>query len=387
MASTATRRQAHRKNKCLRPFECIAPIVGSLERYVPIQTQGRWDQRDIYRCLVGMAAERLSVHSFQKMVAERPCETSMRYHLEKLDMEHLIAENNNLLVKQVMDVLPKGKKCTFAIDATDDPYYGTVTPLNQDFVVGDRPKKSTTQFYRYITLYLVERDKNITLAALPVQREVPLLQYVKQLLHTIKDTGMKIKVLLLDRGFYSAKIIRYLQRQKIPHIMPIKRHSAQMKRLLSDSRRSRHVTYIMNRQKKPLKLKIAIAIKYFKGRYNKHGLRSLGYVVHGIDWKPQKVASVYRTRFSIEASYRMRNVVRPRTTTKSPTIRYLMALVSLLLKNIWVAIRWRLFAQIRRGPKRIDQDNFRFDHYRLFVWNSITQKLGFRSKIPIPGGG
>lgn len=376
-----TKQRAHGENKCLRSIECVGPVLRSLERYVSIKTQGEWEQKDIYQCLIGMASERLSIHSFQNIASKRPCETSMWYHLGKLNMDHIIDVNNLILMEEVLDILPKGKKYMFAIDYTDDPYYGIINQLNQDYVVGDRPKKSTTTFYRYITLYLVERDRKITLAALPVKKTVSQLQYVKQLIDTINQTGLKIKILLLDRGFYSSEIFSYLHKTGIPYIMPVKKHSTEMKTLLSTSKRSKYAKYTMNKTKEPIELNIAISIQYYKGRYKKHGRLPLGYVVNNIDWKPNKIAKTYRRRFSIEASYRMRNIVRPRTTSKNPTIRYLLALISLLLKNVWVAIRWRHCTQQRRGPKRVELDVFRFDQYRLIIWSIIMKKLGFRSNI------
>ena len=80
----------------------------------------------------------------------------------------------------------------------------------------------------------------------------------------------------------------------------------------------------------PLNLKIAIAVTDVKGKREKHGVENLGYVVNGIDWNPQKIHERYRSRFAIESSYRMRNLVKPRTSTRNPVIRYLFAIISFL---------------------------------------------------------
>ncbi len=37
-------------------------------------------------------------------------------------------------------------------------------------------------------------------------------------------------------------------------------------------------------------------------------------------------------------SYRMRNQVKSQTSTKNPVIRYLYAIISFLLKNVWIAL-------------------------------------------------
>lgn len=67
-------------------------------------------------------------------------------------------------------------------------------------------------------------------------------------------------------------------------------------------------------EKKPsdLELNIAIVMKYFKGKGGKHGSKYLGYVFHGIGWSPCQIHETYPNRFSIESSYCMRNLVKPK---------------------------------------------------------------------------
>ena len=286
-----------------------------------------------------MAAEKLSIHSIQPMVRNSPTETPFRNHLSKLDIDDLEYINHELLTNNILDHIPHRTPVKFAIDETDDPYYGEITPLNKKYVVKGRVKKSTKFFYRYITLYLILGDWKLTLCILPVKKKRPKLKYIKHMLHKIDELGFTIEVLLLDRGFYSSNIFRYLMKAGVPHIMPVKKHSKEMKRLLI-GRASRYARYTMNKTTKPLELDVAICVKYLNGRYGKHEARNYGYIVFGIDWKPNKVASVYRMRFGIESSYRMRNIVKIRTSTKDPAVRYYFALVSMLLKNIWVFIRY-----------------------------------------------
>jgi len=387
MTSISLGQRAHRVSKYVRPIECFDPVLQSLKQYVPIKTQGKWSQKEINQCLIGMAAERQSIHSLQNLVSDCPCETSMRHHLKKLDMEHIMDVNYDFLVEPVLDILPKGKKCIFAIDSTDDPYYGEIVPQNEKYVIGSRLKKSTTTFYRYISLYLIEGNRKLTLSMLPVRNDMPVLDYIAYFLDIIDRTGLGVKALLLDREFYSIEILSHLMRQNTPFIMPVKKQSARLKEFLSEGRCSKSMKYRMKSQGKgSVDLTILKVVKYLKGRSKKHGILRVGYVINNIAWKPRKVANTYEKRFAIESSYRMRNTVRARTTTKNPTIRYLLALISMLLKNIWVAIRWRYFTIPKQGPRQVVEDAFRFDHYRLIIWNTIARRLGFRHKVPVIRG-
>ena len=128
---------------------------------------------------------------------------------------------------------------------------------------------------------------------------------------------------------------------------------------------------------------MTICVKYLNGIYDKHENRNYGYFVYGIDLKPNKVASVYSKRFGIESSYRMRNIIKPRTSIKNTAVRYYFALVSLLFKNIWVFIRYRSFLQLRRGPRKVDEGKFRFHQFRLMVWSAFWRRFGFERMIPL----
>jgi putative transposase len=125
-------------------------------------------------------------------------------------------------------------------------------------------------------------------------------------------------------------------------------------------------------------LNIVIDVKYLKG---KKGLDNLGFVVSGVKWTPRKVSTVYRRRFAIESSYRMRNVVRPRTSSKNSNIRYFYALISFLLKNVWLYLQKKHFTIVKKGPKVIDEDKFRFEVFVLLIEEWLRRKLRARLMV------
>lgn len=324
------------------------------------------------------------MHSIQGMVENVPAENTLRHHLNKLDIEALELVNPQLLTTPVGDILDADRSYLFAVDLTDDPYYGRVTDRNKEYVVGGKCKKSTTSFYRYATLYLIHNDIRVTIAAIPIRKKERKHEYLARLLSVVDQLGLKIEVLLMDRGFYSSCVFTYLQANEIAHISPVKKHGEELKGLL-EGRRSRTFEYMMGGEQ-PVNLTIAVKVKYLMGRKNKkgepqHGTENLGYVVYGVPLKPAKIHHLYKKRFGIEASYRMRNIVRPRTSTQNPMIRYLYTLISLLLKNIWVALCWRFFCPVRRGPRRIMKDAFRFAQFLHMLWIDAGRRFGFRQII------
>ena len=92
---------------------------------------------------------------------------------------------------------------------------------------------------------------------------------------------------------------------------------------------------------------------------------------------------MYKHRFSIEATYRIRNDVKPRTSTRNPVIRYLFALISFVIENVWVSIQNTHFIKIQRGPKVIDEDKFRLECFRVLVNSRLRGILKEICRCPV----
>ena len=369
------------KNSHLKPKECCILAVVALDRHLIIPIQGRLTQLRLFQALVGMAAMHQSVHSITGFLDRVPCETSFRYHLKKLDMSKVEQKSTATLTHFVQDVLKPGTVYQFAIDYTNDPYYGETTDENKPFVIRSKRKKSTNEFYSYVTLYVTPKDQQMTLAVYPVQQRTTKVGYIARCLDRIAELGLMIKVLRLDREFYTWKVFGFLTRVEVPFIVPTKKQSARMKELLQGTT-SRYAEYRMG-TKPPVLLMIAVAVRYAQGKQGKHGVENPGYVVGGLDWHPLQVHRFYRSRFSIESSYRMRNQVKPRTGTRNPVIRYLYVIISFLLKNIWIVLLWRYFSPVKRGPRTIDMRTFRFERFVVMIGEGIRKSMGIVKEIPV----
>ncbi len=69
--------------------------------------------------------------------------------------------------------------------------------------------------------------------------------------------------------------------------------------------------------------------------------------------------------------------------TKNPVIRYLYAIISFLLRNVWIALLWKHFFPVRQGPKIIDMRAFRFDWFIVIIWEAIRASMGMVKGIPL----
>jgi len=71
----------------------------------------------------------------------------------------------------------------------------------------------------------------------------------------------------------------------------------------------------------------------------------------------------------------MRNIVKPRTSTRNVTFRYFFALISFLLRNAWFYHQKKHFIRVKTGPITIAEDIFRFDRFILFIEEWLRRKL------------
>ena len=97
-----------------------------------------------------------------------------------------------------------------AIDLTLIPYHGK--PFGDlDEIYRSQAKDGTSHFHAYATAYVVRKGQRYTVALAGVTKGEPLKDVVQRLLRQAASVGIRPRLLLLDRGFYSVAVVRYLQ--------------------------------------------------------------------------------------------------------------------------------------------------------------------------------
>ena len=69
--------------------ECFRRVVSALDSCLDIPIRRKLSQRKVIETVVGMASNQGSIYSTTNSLADVPCETSMRHHLQKLDFDFL----------------------------------------------------------------------------------------------------------------------------------------------------------------------------------------------------------------------------------------------------------------------------------------------------------
>lgn len=375
------------KKSNISPFKgkegkTIKVAVEIIKEHVTITPCGTFTSDDIITATLGMALNCKSADSFCKIPDLKiPSSTTYRTCANTIEYDDILLNNQLIFAAFSDQILHKYRYYSFAIDETNDPYYGEIVDENVDFIIGGKQKKSTNYFYSYISLYVVVRNTRVTLAVFPVRKSQNKVTIIKQFIGIIKAKEYNIRVLLLDRGFYSAEIFQYLQSEGIPHIMPVKASGKKLKEMLSN-KQIRDFSYTLNENEQNAQ-EIRI-MRFTSRRANKKGkieTKNLGFVYFGINWSLLRIQSEYKSRFAIESSYRMRNIVRPKTCTRNPVIRYFFAVISFLLKNIWVVSLMENFRKKQRGPTIISKDWFRFEAFVERIWNKIRKMVSIQDCV------
>lgn len=366
--------------------ETLKEVVDCLKENISIKTQSDCQQTDLFNILVGAASKADTVENTASTLKNSWSGRNVRYHLNKFksfkELEHQL---NQALISKLPRRIRK-RKHKLAIDLNLIPYYGKPTKEEQDYIYRSEPKNGTCSFYAYATLYIIAKNKRLTIAIIGVKKRYTNVAIITYLLNKLQSLNLKFKRLYLDRGFYSSSVIRWLMALDIPLIMPAIRNgkTGGINQYLK-GKKSYKTTHTMNKGKDNEAIfSLWILCKYRQGKRGKYGIEYLAYVVHKVEIRLNYLHQDYRKRFGIETSYRLKNTCRIRTTTKNPMIRLLYVGISFLMVNIWIYILWYKISKPRRGGRLVYQKTFNLKQMLAFLSNAVNEIYKVREIIYIP---
>lgn len=308
----------------------------------------------LLQVLLVAAARAASVFAVCRDLADAPSDQTIRNALcaSLPDIPELERRLNRALATKLPRALLR-KARVVAIDLTLIPYHGKPAHDVREIYRG-KPKSGTTHFHAYATLAVVHKGHRYTLALVRVERGEAMKDVVQRLLGIVRRRGLKIKFLLLDKGFFHVAVISYLKRAGHGFIIPAVPRGRKPKppkqpvglRLLlkkTDGYYSHTLTGKVNRQRRSTRLTICVATKkYIHRKTGQRREKRLLYAVWKLRRTPDVIRETYRKRFGIETSYRQMNEARIRTCTRSPRERLLFVGIALVLRNVWVWLHFQL---------------------------------------------
>jgi hypothetical protein len=345
----------------------------------------------LYTLLLYAAARITSISDACKTLRDAPSDEAARLALIATmpDFAELHHRLNAALAGDLPRTLRRNPQ-RLAADLVLIPYHGQ--PLRDpDEIYRSAAKSGTTHFHAYATLYVVRNGYRFTVALTAVSRGEPLEGVLKRLLQQAAQVGIRCRLLLLDRGFYSVGVIRYLQAARHPFLMPVICRGRKLDDPRGPSGTNVFLTWqssglgtytLHDAHKRPACVGICVKCRYYRGQWHRHGKQRLIYAFWGLrppsfDW----VKETYRQRFGIETTYRQLHQARIRTTTRNPTLRLLYVGIALILRNVWVWLHRMVLARPRRGSREIRLDLLRFRRMLLWVTHVVEATLGVRDSV------
>jgi putative transposase len=278
-----------------------------------------------------------------------------------------------------------------AIDLHLVPYHGL--PLRDvNELYRSQAKSGTCSFHAYATAYVIRAGLRFTVALTSVQRGEPLADVIRRLLQQAAKASVRPRYLLLDRGFCSVAVIRYLHAARHAFLMPLPLRGRKLdrpngpsgSRVFAAYKRSGWSRYTLtDAKKRTASVAVCVKCRNLRGERGKHGRQALVYA-YGGGLQPasyQWVKETYRSRFAIETTYRQLQQARIRTSTRDPLLRFLYVAVALLLRNVWVWLHWQVLAERRRGGRRVDTDRLTFRAMLLWLQHWAEALLGVRDEV------
>ena len=363
------------------------------QKHLRLQDHGRKCTAGMLWAVLCYAACRItSIAAACRALERAPSDTAVHDALlATLPETHELQRRVNRALQGDLPRALRRRRQPVAIDLHLVPYHGL--PLQDESeVYRSHAKDGTSHFHAYATAYIIRRGRRFTAALTWVQRGESLKAVVRRLLDQASHAGVRPRYVLLDRGFCSVDVIRYLQAARRPFLMPLPLRGrkadhpkgASGSRVFAYHKRSGWSHYTLtDAHKRRATVGVCVKCRNRRGERGRHGRQALVYA-YGGGLKPasyQWVKETYRSRFAIETTYRQLGQARIRTSTRDPLLRLLYVALALILRNVWVWLHWQVLAERRRGGRRVDTDRLPFRAMLLGLQHWAEALLGVRDDV------
>ena len=370
------------------------------QRHLRLKDHGPKCQAAVLWAVLFWAASRISsLAAACASLRDAPSDSAARLAL--LATLPAYAELQQRLGRALVADLPKGlckRRQPLACDLTLVPYHGQPRH-HPDEIYRGQAKSGTTHFHAYATASVIKKGQRFTIALTSVKRAEPLAEVLQRLLQQAARAGVRPRYLLLDRGFCSVAVIRYLQRARWGWLMPLVTRGRRPDHAEGPSgsqvfrswKRGGWGRYTMRAPDgSTATFAVCVKCRNRRGERGHYGREALVYAWGGMTRpsSPAWVKETYRKRFGIETSYRQMHQARIRTSTRDPLLRLLYVGVALILRNVWAWLHWEVLSQARRGGRRVDLGQLTFRGMLWWLEHYAEQWLGVNEEIhaqrPIP---
>jgi putative transposase len=193
-----------------------------LEQFLPLPEEGKdYTASELYDVLLAAASQDTSIDNICQSSETGPSANTVRNRVrEAYELREVERQLNEALKAKLPKKLTKRQQ-RVAIDYVLNPYYGKETAEKAAELRHGERRDGTTRFHAYASAYVILNGERFTLAVTFVGAEDRLVEVLHRLRQRVRHMGIKTKLVLLDRQFFTVEIIDYLQQQRQPFIIPV----------------------------------------------------------------------------------------------------------------------------------------------------------------------
>ena len=268
-----------------------------------------------------------------------PSPDTLFYHLKKFkdykELQPMFFEIIDYLLNLAKKTgIITDRQNNLAIDSHEWFYYGSYRTTQK--IVGKKPERGARFCYKFITIDLVSSRSRFTLAALPIlmDDENEMTDLVIDLITHAKQ-NIRIRYVLMDRGFISSNIINAAERLQIKVLMPAKENLRSVRTtksiaapfIIPDLLMGHCRITLIGIEREGIRREFITNVHFSKDEI-KQAAKLAKYF-----------SELYRDRWMIESNYRTKKYAfRGKTCSKNYVIRYFYFMLSIVLFDFWVLL-------------------------------------------------
>jgi hypothetical protein len=250
---------------------------------------------------------------------------SLHYHIAKGYVEYSNEEFYNLVENKIKK-LHLGA-VDLIVDVTSEKFYGKSSGLYLHNWTGENGIQAK---YHYLVAGILFRNKIYPFYAAILRIGTFKAELLGRICDLCSKLNLKVKLVKLDRGFYSGEVIDELELKGMNYLIFAKK-SALFKCMLEATGKS-------------VIVKHEISYKKDKGSHRAETDIALVKNVNGYDWAfatnvflrdARKYVKIYRKRWNIETMFRVHDEARIKSKSTNPLVRLFYFIVSMLLLFMW----------------------------------------------------
>lgn len=268
------------------------------------------------------------------IIDDIPCGAALMQQLQKLKIKEVEEQFNTIFEKQFSKHIgKKRKKAIVIIDVHEQETYSKEKRISKS-IRGGKHKNGTNFFFKFATIQIIVKNKVLTLAVRFYSKSKKLPQIVDELVKIAKKF-VRIKSLLLDRGFRDVNIFNQLEYLQVPVLMPCVKD----KKTRNEFEKAKHKFRVVKYWWKNVKGEYAdfklIMMKLDNGK-------EIGfYTTLRMVWlrTARYYLDLYAKRWNIETGYRLQNLFLPKTTCVKGVVKYFYFCYAVAMHNLWLCLR------------------------------------------------